>query len=204
MAPVALPPRPCACRSSPGASLGLARLGARQSMNFRPCALEQRERSTAAPGRRNPPRAVEQGASSCGKTGRRLPSAVRIVRPTPPPSRFWIPNRATCRTTSGGSTPAASWRYEPRIRGVLVVGCAPRERPHDCRAAARFSRQMPPEAPPLFRDWSLIRPYTTFMWRWTKTTMRSNMSPVLERSGECPACRSASIYSSAISPPAFR
>jgi hypothetical protein len=27
---------------------------------------------------------------------------------------------------------------------------------------------------------------------------------VLERSGECPACRSASIYSRAISPPAFR
>jgi hypothetical protein len=28
------------------------------------------------------------------------------------------------------------------------------------------------------------------MWRWTKTAMRSNMSPVLERSGECPACHS--------------
>jgi hypothetical protein len=55
-----------------------------------------------------------------------------------------------------------------------------------------------------FRDGSQIRPYTTLMWRWTKTTMRSNMSPVLERSGECPACRSASIYSRTISPPAFR
>ena len=26
-----------------------------------------------------------------------------------PPSRFWIPNSATCRTKSGGGTPAASW-----------------------------------------------------------------------------------------------
>src|SRR5262245_33017798 len=47
-------------------------------------------------------------------------------------------------------------------------------------------------------------PTLTLMRRWTKTTMRSNMSPVWERSGECPACRSASIYSRAISPPAFR
>src|SRR5215831_3726515 len=55
-----------------------------------------------------------------------------------------------------------------------------------------------------FGGGSQIPPTLTLMWRWTKTTMRSNMSPVLERSGECPACRSASIYSRAISPPAFR
>src|SRR5262249_9068693 len=62
----------------------------------------------------------------------------------------------------------------------------------------------PREAPPLFGGGSQILPTLTLMRRWTKTTMRSNMSPVLERSGECPACRSASIYSRAISPPAFR
>src|ERR1700683_3005948 len=35
------------------------------------------------------------------------------------------------------------------------------------------------------------------------STMRANMSPDLERSGECPVWRSMSMYSRAISPPAF-
>src|SRR5262249_57512434 len=61
--------------------------------------------------RRNAASAVEQGEIGLlfRQTGRRLPSATRIVRPTPQPSRFSIPNSATCRTTSDGGTPAASW-----------------------------------------------------------------------------------------------
>src|SRR5262249_44076451 len=38
----------------------------------------------------------------------------------------------------------------------------------------------------------------------TNSTIRSNMSPLLERSGDWPAWRSISIYSSAIEPPALR
>src|SRR4029079_6126319 len=39
------------------------------------------------------------------------------------------------------------------------------------------------------------------IWRWTNATMRSNMSPTFDRSGEWPGCRSPSKYSSAMSPP---
>src|SRR5262249_13478323 len=46
-------------------------------------------------------------ASSSGSMGRRLASAVRIVRPTPQPSRFCAPNSATCRTMSARGTSAA-------------------------------------------------------------------------------------------------
>ena len=45
---------------------------------------------------------------------------------------------------------------------------------------------------------------STLMWFPTNATIRSNMSPVFDRSGAWPACRSASMYSSAISPPALR
>src|SRR6516162_2404929 len=40
--------------------------------------------------------------------------------------------------------------------------------------------------------------------RSTKRATRSNRSPVFDKSGAWPAWRSASIYSSAISPPALR
>src|SRR6516165_5387607 len=42
------------------------------------------------------------------------------------------------------------------------------------------------------------------MCRSTNRTTRSNRSPVFDKSGAWPAWRSASIYSSAISPPALR
>src|ERR1700730_5427300 len=42
------------------------------------------------------------------------------------------------------------------------------------------------------------------MCRSTNRTTRANRSPVFDKSGAWPACRSASIYSSAISPPALR
>src|SRR5260221_11104311 len=44
----------------------------------------------------------------------------------------------------------------------------------------------------------------TLMCRATNATMRSNMSPVFDRSGGGPAGRSASIYSGVVLPPAFR
>src|SRR5262249_39167718 len=68
-------------------------------------------RPLPVPNRPNAASAVEQGEIGLlfRQTGRRLPSATRIVRPTPQPSRFSIPNSATCRTTSDGGTPAASW-----------------------------------------------------------------------------------------------
>jgi len=44
----------------------------------------------------------------------------------------------------------------------------------------------------------------TVMCRSMNATIRSNMSPVLDRSGAWPTPRSMSIYSSAIEPPALR
>ena len=62
--------------------------------------------------RRHAARPVEQGEIGLVLGQIRAadwPSAVRIVRPTPQPSRFWAPNSAACRTTSAFGTPAASW-----------------------------------------------------------------------------------------------
>jgi hypothetical protein len=120
----------------------------------------------------------------------------RVRHPTPACCACrWPPHRRNARVRRAekyaGRLPIADYacarRGTLRLRGLLLRSATA------CGSLA-----------PLFGGGSQIRSYITLRWRWTKTTMRSNMSPVLERSGECPVGRSASIYSKAISPPAFR
>jgi hypothetical protein len=113
-------------------------------------------------------------------SGRRISLRPSTSPRSPSPSPAATTTGATPRTA--GETQRRSWRTGSTA-SLSGLRCA---RP----------------SPPRLRRRST--PAQALTWRSTNSTMCGNMSPLLDRSGDWPAARSISRYSSVIEPPALR